>query len=360
MDAKKHPALIATLAGLGLVALTGVVLAGLEYGSYSNSSDKLARSDKSVEALLSGARIDGLPDKPVALTSDNRDAAAANLAALKAAEAALRDNLAGATPAARFESSNSSARIPDAGELGSIIKESVERWRAACHEAGVKLAVAKVDDFAFGFSRYFRTGVNPQKSLHEIHRQTRIVDFLVKSLIEAKLDGEVRLVAVDRDPVELPAGTKNFNKDEVSGLTDKVFRRDGLLRSEFYRVRFVGKSDVLRRLVNVVTDSGRAITVRGVEVVTAAPELLVNPPEPGAANNGSAVAAAALPAGLFGEATPAPAAGDTAVAEAKSEVVVPDAPSDITVTFEFIEPVKPEVADPTDPASAPTKPAASN
>jgi hypothetical protein len=352
MDAKKHPALIATLAGLGLVALTGVVLAGLEYASYSKSSEKLAKSDKSVEALLAGARIESLPDqKPIALTAENRDAVASNLAALKAAEAALRDNLAGATPAARFEGANS-GRTPDAGELGSIIKESVERWRAACHEAKVKLTTTKADEFAFGFSRYFRTGVNPQKALHEINRQTRIVDFLVKSLIEAKLDGEVRLVAVDRDPVELPAGTRNFNKDEVSGLTDKVFRRDGLLRSEFYRIRFVGRSDVLRRLVNVVTDSGRAITVRGVDVAPAAAELLIDHAEPGGANSGAAVANAVLPAGLFGETTPAPAAGDTVTAELKPEVVVPDAPSDITVTLEFIEPVKPEVSAPTDPVPA--------
>lgn len=341
MDAKKHPALIVTLAGLGLVALTGVVLAGLEYGSYSKSSDKLAKSDRAVEQLLSR--------EPIALTVENRDAAAANLAALKAAEAALREDLAGTTPAARFENLNAGARPPDAGELGSIIKESVERWRTACHDAGVKLTAPRPDEFAFGFSRYFRTGVNPQKSLHEVHRQTRIVDFLVRSLIESKLDGEVRLVSVDREPVELPAGTRIFNKDEISGLTDKVFRRDGLLRSEFYRIRFVGRSDVLRHLVNSVTDSGRAITVRGVEVVPAAPELLVNPVVPGATDSG----AAALPAGLFGDSTPAPAADAAAPAvEAKPEVIVPDAPSDITVTFEFIEPVKPEVAAPTDSVDA--------
>lgn len=333
MDAKKHPALIVTLTGLGLVALTGVVLAALEYSTYSKSSDKLAKADRAVEQLLTRERI--------ALTVENRDAAAANLAALKAAESALRDNLAGATPAARFENPNS-GRTPDAGELGSIIKESVERWRAACHDAGVKLTTAKPDEFAFGFSRYFRTGVNPQKALHEINRQTRIVDFLVKSLIDAKLDSEVRLVSVDRDPVELPDGTRSFNKDEVSGLTDKVFRREGLLRNEFYRVRFVGRTDVLRRLVNAVTDSGRSLSVRGVEVAPAAADLLANPIVPGAAEPG-----VVLPAGLFGASTPAPAAA--VAVETKPEVVVQDAPSDITVTFEFIEPVKPEVAATTEP-----------
>ncbi len=340
MDAKKHPALFATLVGFGLVALTGVVFAGIEYGAFSKSSSRLTSADRSVEALLTR--------EPIALTAENKDSAADNLAALKAAEAAHRDNLAGATPAARFENPNSTSRTPDAGELGSIIKESIERWRSACHDAGLKLTTAKPEDFAFGFSRYFRTGVNPQKSLHEINRQTRIVDFLVKSLIAAKLDGEVRLVAVDREPVELPASTRNFNKDEVSGLNDKVFRSEGLLRSEFYRVRFVGRSDVLRRLVNAVTDSGRALSVRGVEVIPAAAELLVDHVAPALA--GAAAPSAALPAGLFGD-TP-PAAGDAAPADAKPEVVVPDAPSDITVTFEFIEPVKPEVAAPTETAAA--------
>lgn len=342
MDAKKHPAFFATLGILGLASLTGVVFAGIEYAAFAKTSAKLASADRSAEALLT--------KEPIALTAENEKAAKANLDALKAAEVAHRDDIAGATPAARFESPVAGARTPDAGELGSIIKESVERWRAACHEAGVKLTTQKPDEFAFGFSRYFRTGVNPQKSLSEVNRQTRIVDFIVKSLLAAKLDDDVRLVAVDREPVELPAGTRNFNKDEVSGVNDRVFRREGLLRSEFFRVRFVGRTDVLRRLVNSVTDSGRALTVRGVEVAPAAPELLIDPVAPAAP--GDAMANAVLPANLFGDTTPAaPASGDAA-APAKPEVVVPDAPSDITVTFEFIEPVKPDVAAPAETAAA--------
>lgn len=340
MDAKKHLVFYATLAGLGLAALTGVVLTGLEYASFSKSSARLATAERSVSALLN--------KEPVALTEENEKTAKANFAALVAAEAAHREEISGGTPAARFEDPAAATRSPDAGELGSIIKESVERWRAACRDAGVKLAVTKPDEFAFGFSRYFRTGVNPQKSLHEINRQTRIVDFLIKSLIEAgqaKPDGGVRLVAVDREPVELPAGTRNFNKDEIAGVTDKVLRREGLLRSECYRVRFVGRTEVLRHFVNSVTDSGRALAVRGVDIAPVAAELLVNHEE-------QPVAAPALSAGLFGDAATVVAGAEAVVAEAKPELVVPDAPSDITVTFAFVEPVKPEVAAPAENGAA--------
>ena len=343
MDAKKHPALmLVTLGVLGLASLAGVVLAGIEYGAFSQSSSGLAAADHKVGALLTG--------EPVALTKDNVERAQGNLDRLNAAESSLREALAG-NPAVRFDTEFKG----DPGELGSIIKESVERWRTACRDAGVRLMVAKPEDFAFGFSRYFQTGVNPQKSLKEIHRQTKIVDFLVKTLLDSKLTGDLRLVSVEREPIELPPASATSGRsslgarDEVTGLEDSVLRREGLVRSEFYRVRFVARTETLRRFVNAVTDSGRAIALRGIDIVPATPELLATPKaDDGSVTVPGALAAnAALPAGLFGDTTPAPAAGDAApAAPAVPEVVVRDDPFDITVTLEFIEPVKAEASAP--------------
>lgn len=324
MDAKKHPLFIATLAILAVIAIAGVVLTGLEISANSASAKKLKSSNSTLAMHLSGAGV--------APTAANRDAVAKNLADLQAAEAAHRDNLAGATASARFEDTKSGGRTPDAGELGSIIKESVERWRAACQDAGVKLVTPKPDEFAFGFSRYFRTGVNPQASLSEVNRQTRIVDFLIKSLLEAKHDEAVRLISVEREPVELPADTRILGKDEIKAGVDSTFRREGLLRGEYFRMRFIGRTDVLRRLVNGVTDSGRAVIVRGVDIVPATPEQLNDAPDAA-----RPAAGFTLPTGIFSD---APAAGEAAPV-AKPTVVVQDRPSDITVTFEFIEPVKP-------------------
>ena len=326
MEAKKHPVLVATLAGLGLVSLAGVAFAGLEYSAYSKFSDKLAKADRDATTLLT--------KESVALTKENLDIANAHLASLKAAEAAHRAELSGSTG-----KSFAKEFAGDAGELGSKIKKNVDDWRAAFRDASVTIVASKPEDFAFGFSRYYQTGSNPpQKSLNEIYRQTQVVDFLIRALLESKVREDLRLVGLDREPVEIgtvkPGATAG--RDEVTGLSDSTFSRAGLVRSEFYRVRFVGKTAVLRRFVNAITDSGRALSVRGVEVGTPTPEMLANP----AAAPQAPGEPAALPAGLFGDATPTPAPDAAApAAEAKSEVVVHDAPSDFTVTLEYIEPV---------------------
>lgn len=326
MEAKKHPVLVATLAGLGLVSLAGVAFAGLEYSAYTKFSDKLAKADRDATNLLT--------KEPVALTKENLDIANARLASLKAAEAAHRAELAGSAGKAFAKEFTG-----DAGELGSKIKKNVDDWRAAFRDASVTIVASKPDDFAFGFSRYYQTGSNPpQRALNDIYRQTQIVDFLIRALLESKVREDLRLVGLDREPVEIgtvkPGATAG--RDEVTGLSDSTFSRAGLVRSEFYRVRFVAKTAVLRRFVNAVTDSGRSLSVRGVEVGTPTPEMLANP----VATAPGSTEVAALPAGLFGDATPPPAdAAAPVAAEAKSEVVIHDAPSDFTVTLEYIEPV---------------------
>lgn len=339
MEAKKHPALLATLVVLGLAALTGVVFAGRAYYSFSGASRKLAGADAKVDALLKNE---------IALTKENVSLAASNLEALKAAEVSLREEISGA-PGSRFEMNYSGAP----GDLGAVIKDSVEGWRNACRSASVVLAVPKPDDFAFGFSRYFQTGATPPaKFTREIHRQTRVVDSLVHALLESKLRDDLRLVSVAREPVELAGVARgNFNPDEVDPSTrrDSVFRRDGLVRSEFFTLKFVSRTDVLRRFINAVSASGRSLAVRGLEVSVPSPELLVNPkpqPSPGAA--------VTLPADLFGPAPAAPGAPGAPGADAgvKSDApVVADAPSLFTVTLEFIEVVSPETAAPAESAN---------
>lgn len=334
MEAKKHPVLVATLAAFGIASLAGVVLTGMEYSAYSKNADKLAAADRQANGLLS--------NESVALTKENLDVANAALAALKTAEAGYRSELGGSSAKAFAREFNG-----DAGELGSKIKKSVDDWRTAFRDASVRIVVPKPEDYAFGFSRYYQTGSNPpQKSLNDIYRQTQIVDFILRSLIESKVRDDLRLVSMEREPVELGAVRpgSNASRDEVSGINDSIFRRDGLVRSEFYRVRFVAKTGVLRRFVNTITDSGRALAVRGVEAAVPSAELLANPQsattEPGAV--------VALPANLFGDQPAADAAKpETPAVEAKSEVVVHDGPSDFTVVLAYVEPVvKTEASEP--------------
>ena len=327
MEAKKYPALIATLVVLALVSIAGIALSAVEISKFSANQKALASKDAELRRLLTAERV--------ALTPENVDAAKESLAKFSSAEAAYRADLAGAA-AARFDAEFKG----DPGELGSEIKEFVERWQSKLKADGVKIVAAKPEEFAFGFSRYYQTGVNPQKSLSAVYRQTKVVDFLLKTLQDSKLKEEVRLLGVSRQPVELVGvSSGNFNKDEVSGETDSVLHRDGLLRSETFRIRFTARTDVVRRFVNAVTDARRPVCVRGLEIAPATKEQLQDPKPAGAAD-------LALPANLFGDATAPAGDAPKADAVAKPEVVVAATPVDVTVTFAYIEAVKPEAAAP--------------
>jgi len=330
MDAKKYPALTATLVVLGLVALTGVVLAGLEFAAYSKSAEKLAGTDSQVARLLKDA---------VAPTAENKKAAEDNLAALKSAEERHLKELAGVKT-----DEFTKELVTDPGQFTANLNSSVANWRKALGDVGIHIIGAKPEDFAFGFSRYFRTGVNPpQKNTQDVSRQSKVVDFLIRSLIEVRTqDDNLRLVAVDREPLELPATNRNFNKDELSGIVDPTFRHEGVVRSEFFRIRFIGKTDVLRRLMNAVSNSGRPVIVRGVDVVPATPEQLAAPQAEGA-ENAAGPGAAPAAGNIFGDApSPGAAPGSPDAAPSGPQLVVKGDASDITVTFEYIEPAKPE------------------
>lgn len=337
MDAKKYPALTATLAVFGLVALTGLVLAGVEIAGFSSASDKLAATDRTVTQLLG---------ETTAPTAENKAAAQANLDALKAAEEAHLKDLAG--PKAGEFTDN---LVSDPGQFTSNLNASVTAWRKSLNDAGILLvsgrAGAKPEDFAFGFSRYFKTGVNPQQRFTQsLSRQAKIVDFLIRTVVEVKGQDALRLVAVDREPVELEGSAtvrNNSNPDEITGLNDPTFRHEGVVRGEFFRVRFVGGTPVLRRFVNAISGSGRAIVVRGVEVTPASAELLAAPQAEGEAGANNVFAgSAASAANVFGDAAPAGDAAAAAAAPAGPQVVVGDGPSDISVTLEFIEASKPK------------------
>lgn len=328
MEVKKHPALLASLVVLALAAVAGVVLSALEIGQFAANEAKLKTKDATAAALLDR--------EPVALTEDNVKLAQEVLAKFTEAEAAHRAQLAG-SPAAQFEADFKG----EPGELGSEIKEFVERWRAKLKAEGLPVIAPKPDEFAFGFSRYYQTGVNPQKALSGVYRQTRIVDFLLKTLVDSKLKENVRLLSVEREPIELPGvSVGSFNKDETPAAHDASLRRPGLIQAETFRLRFTARTEVIRRFVNAVTDSGRPLSVRGIEIVPATREQLADPRPPG-----SPLDSVALPAGLFGE---APAATATTPAappvESKPELVIPSAPVVVTVTLAYLAPVKPEAA----------------
>lgn len=326
MEAKKHPALLVVIIALALACVAGVVLAGLEIAKFSSNENKLNAKDGELRRLLTAEKV--------ALTPENVELAKSNLASYTAAEADLRTSLAGAA-GSRFDVEFKG----DPGDLGSEIKEFVERWHGRMKTENVRILAGKPEEFAFGFSRYYQTGVNPQKSLPAVYRQTKIVDFLLKTLLDAKIKEDLRLVSVSRQPVELiGVNTGNYNKDETPAVHDGALNRDTLLRSETFRIRFIARTGVVRRFVNAVTDAHRPLCVRGVDILPATPEQLQEPKPAGAP---------ALPAGFFGEPAPAPAAPGAKPESAGPVVVVPETvvdatPSDITVTLAFVDVQKPE------------------
>lgn len=331
MEAKKSPAFLATITLLGLVAVAGTALSAVKYFEYSRSVATLDNREREARTLLSA---------PVALTADNVAALGKSLEAYRTAEAAHRAALAGATP---FESEYTGVE----SALGIEIKEFVERWQTAFKSEGFRIIGERPETVAFGFSRYYQTGVNPPaKSLGAVARQMRAIDFLCKALVDARKTkdaakgGEIRLGLVVREPIELTDARPQYGKDETPAVQDAVLNRPELLRAETIRINFVAHTDVIRRFINAVNASGRPVLIRGVEIKPATKEQLKNPTTPG-----TTPVPENIPVGLFGDtpAQPEVTPGAAPVAP-KSEVVVAEAPVDATITFALLECVKPAPA----------------
>lgn len=343
---------------MGVLAAAGVALTVLSYREYSAFADArvaLRRADASVGAMLAGAALE--PGSPaVSLTEANVAAAQADLAALQAQRTALVNAIAG-EPENQIESKFAGI----ANELGTQIQESVARWR---REALAKDIRMPRDEVCFGFRRYIRNvGTQPQRLYREVDRQRQIIGWLFTSLIESRSAGSPLLLqSIDREPIETYPGAAagapdgqafSIDTPDAATLASKPqpdefilaghsFRRPGLVGSLAFRVRFVGKTDTLRALLNTIQNSRKPVIVSAVEVNAPSPEALRELADgaPKALGTTPVVTPGFAPTPGFGALAPTPAsAPDGSEKKAERPVVVRETVSEYTVHLEYIFPV---------------------
>lgn len=346
------------LAAVGALVVIGGVLTWLsigQYKAYSAANLDLRRADAAVAGMLAGATLDaGSP--PVSLTEDNVAAANADLAALQAQQVALRNAIAG-EPENQIDSKFAGI----ANELGTQIQESVARWR---REAAAKDIRMPKDEVCFGFRRYIRNvGTQPQRLYREVDRQRQIIGWLFSALVESRSSGsQLLLLSIDREPIETFPGTAAGTADghaftvdtpDAATLASKPqpdefilsghsFRRPGLVGSLAFRVRFVGKTDTLRALLNTIQSSRKPFVVSAVEISAPSQEAVRELADFAPRAVGNAPAATPGFTQMPGFAALAPQAGSPeAGPEKKAErvVVVKDSISEYTVHLEYIFPV---------------------
>jgi len=356
MDLAKNSRFFATVAAL---VAAGCVLAWLsydQYTAYSAANVALRRVDSAVGGMLSGSTLDaGSP--PVSLTDANVTAAQADLAALQAQQTALRNAIAG-EPENQIDSKFAGI----ANELGTQIQESVARWR---REALAKDIRMPKDEVCFGFRRYIRNvGTQPQRLYREVDRQRQIIGWLFNALVESRSAGsQLLLLSIDREPIETfpgaAAGTPDgqaftIDTPDAATLASKPqpdefilsghsFRRPGLVGSLAFRVRFVGKTDTLRALLNTIQSSRKPFVVSSVEISTPSPDAVRELADfaPRAIGAATPAAPGFAPMPGFAGLSPQPGATESAPEAKKAErvVVVKDSLSEYTVHLEYIFPV---------------------
>ncbi len=345
---------------IGALAAGGAALAGFSYVNYTNYSAAnlaLRKADSSVASMLAGAVIDPKAP-PVSLTEANVAAAQADVDALKAQQIALRNAIAG-EPENQIDSKFAGI----ANELGTQIQESVARWR---REAIAKDIRMPRDEVCFGFRRYIRNvGTQPQRLYREVDRQRQIIGWLFSALVESRTAGsQLMLESIDREPIETYPGAAasapdgqafSIDTPDAATLASKPqpdefilsghsFRRPGLVGSLAFRIRFGGKADTLRALVNTIQNSRKPFVITAVEINPPPPEVLREMSDAGLRSLGAPASGigGAAPAPVFGALAPAATPGlpaESGDKKAERAVVIKDSLSEFTVHLEYIFPV---------------------
>ncbi|MDR2513247.1 MAG: Amuc_1100 family pilus-like protein [Puniceicoccales bacterium] len=354
MNLKEYPFLAGILGFFTLIFLAGTGFAAWQQFSYASAKKELQRQERT--------RDNFLLRQAIAPTEDNLASAKANRTA---AETRVGDFLS----EIRQKQITSDFR-QGATDLVTKLDEDKNSLTRQVLDKGVRLFPAAPADFGFGFSRYIRNkdGLTPTTRLPDLALQSEIIKQLVKTLLDAKVIKEdiIILQAVQREPVEVAAtrqvASRQEFKDEYTPTPEEVVRREDALQSYYFRLTFTARTDVLRRYVNMIHNSGYPILLRNVTVSRAKSEVLEPeknlsaadtpglqlPTEPAPAVVVSAFVSPAFPPPPVPDAStpfglpPAEASTSVPPNTAPSNVIIKDLPSEYTIAFEYVIPAAPK------------------
>lgn len=213
---------------------------------------------------------DWLAHRSPALTEENTQAIAADVAALEQKVADLRTALAGRGP-----------WLPTPPAISRDAYFALGKFTQHLKALAVSQQIVLTSDERFGFASYANEG--PEAELiGPVHRQRVVVQHLLESLFEARprslvsVQRERPLTEAQRKALRTPAapGTPAPAAPRASGQGADFFEPDSRLRlqtanlveAELYRLEFVGQTQTLRAFLNGVGQSSLPLIVRSVEV----------------------------------------------------------------------------------------------
>ncbi len=340
MDFKQYPMFSATVGLLGLACVAGVGFGAWQSYNLSKGKSALGRAE---------SRLRALKNSETAPTEENVRSAQKNLQAMDSAAEAIFRLLEGAPEKSLYVDFRSSG-----GELNSQLRGTSDRLTGALQQAGIRIAGA---NFGFGFTRYLEKGEVANGEFSAIATENRVIEKLVEMLIAAKIGEEtVILQSIQREPVEIADAGNSRRRgraqqdggDEYRPLPGESLRKNGVVETFFFRIKFVAPTEVTRRFLNAVGQSGYPIAIREVTVAPADASMLASPDAgatsvmgiPDGAGDGGQFPNFAMPGVPEPEAV-APAAENPA---ATAHVVLKRAPSIFTISLEYIIPQKPSRA----------------
>jgi hypothetical protein len=272
---KSHPVFSSLLVILGLAAV------GEGWFIYAGHRDKNAALKKLWTAK---AAINTLNQSKIPLTTENADLIKQDLADSTANLALMQSLLKGKGDTA--DQLRSAAIPADSPDAYFVLNKFVEDTRKKYQDAGIKIK----DGERFGFSTYSNKGPDPEL-IPEVFHQQQLASYLLNALYDAKpselisLQRERPLTTTERHdldypkppvqgaPVAVPAPPAGETGTDIFDIDPRITaRHPGFVDAVAFRLTFVGKTDVLRSLLNKVGKFELPLVVRSVEVEAGDPE----------------------------------------------------------------------------------------
>lgn len=279
---KQNPLFVTLLAVFTLLFIGGVVMIFV----LSGQSAKEAKALKSAETSLRGALT--LSPAP---TSDNIEAAEANVKALRAVLEREIQSTRGSKPAllkGKAPASGTEMLFQLEAYKNEFLREAKrtvpinvgEKELEIMKKEGVEPPSVKVPDgFNFGFSRYLASGEPPSASqIPVIYQQKEILTYLLRKLLSTR---PISIVSVQREPVagasaepaKKNAGKVNNSAQGKPDLMSDEFavgaesaRVKGAVETQPFKIVFTGYTENLRSFLKQIETFELPLVVRSVEV----------------------------------------------------------------------------------------------